>query len=102
MDLSVQNLLVKLSGAQDTKLMGNIVNQKLILNGAIDYDAQGLNSSICIIDANGAIDSKLNCSKEIRGSIRGATTLKYLGSPDLQVRKFDASVIKAMKPLSKL
>ncbi len=94
--LNGSELDLGLSGATQAKITGEVSKQTINITGSSSYDALQLKSAECAIEASGAVEAKLNCSKKIEGTVSGSSALSYAGKPAMQVQAYGASTIKAL------
>jgi len=82
-DLTLKNISIKLNGAEKVTMLGTVEKQKIEINGAGYYDAQGFESKDCTIILNGAGGAAVKVSGTLNASISGAGSIKYIGNPEI-------------------
>ena len=81
LDLKYQKLIIKQSGASDSKISGNIDSLYLNLSGASSFDGFDTKNAYASVQASGASDVKLNPDSTLAADISGASSLKYKKEP---------------------
>ncbi|MCF8298200.1 MAG: DUF2807 domain-containing protein [Saprospiraceae bacterium] len=80
--VEVKELFVEASGAASVKLDGKADTNTIKASGASNIKAYALETQYTNADISGAADARVNAKKEIKGSISGASDLKYLEAPE--------------------
>lgn len=82
-DLSLNNLSIKLNGAEKITISGTVEKQVIEINGAGYYDAKNFSSKDCTVILNGAGGAAVKVSDKLDASIAGAGSIQYIGNPEV-------------------
>lgn len=81
LNLDVQNLESRVSGAADVTYSGRATNHHLVVSGAGSIKARSLVSEKANYNLSGASDASLNVNSEISGEKSGTADLSLVGDP---------------------
>jgi hypothetical protein len=81
--LDADKLVAVLNGAGDVVLAGQVVEQSIFLNGAINHWAAGLESHTTIVEAGGAGNVIVWVTDSLDVQIGGPSTVSYYGDPQV-------------------
>ena len=81
MDLDVQELDTRVSGAADVTLSGRADTHHLDVSGAGSLKAKSLVTRKSVYKVSGAADAKLNVTDELVGEKKGVAEVTYTGNP---------------------
>lgn len=79
--LDAQSLEVQLFGAGNIEIGGEVVSQKVKIDGAANYQADNLRTSSTVIEISGLGNGVVWATDSLDVSITGAGNLDYYGSP---------------------
>jgi hypothetical protein len=82
-NLTLNNLFVKLNGAEKITISGTVEKQEIEINGAGYYDAKNFSSKDCSVTLNGAGGAAVRVSEKLNASIAGAGSIQYIGNPEI-------------------
>ncbi|MCL1917373.1 MAG: DUF2807 domain-containing protein [Peptococcaceae bacterium] len=83
LDVNVENMKAKVSGAGSIKLQGSARSANIDLSGAGEIDALKLDTVDTEVRISGAGDCGISCSGSLRVYLSGVGSLKYKGSPEI-------------------
>ncbi|NYB51388.1 MAG: DUF2807 domain-containing protein [Methanobacteriaceae archaeon] len=81
--LNLEKLIVKINGAGKMNMSGTAREQTIIIAGAGDYSASGLQSYTASVTINGSGKAALNVVDVLNAIINGAGEVSYTGSPQV-------------------
>lgn len=81
MDADWKFLEIDISGASNANVDGQANKVKASVSGASNLNSRDLSASIIEIAVSGASEAKIIVDNELRGSVNGASELKYTGNP---------------------
>jgi hypothetical protein len=81
--LSGAQLSVNHSGAGRVTVDGTVVEQRVTLSGAGNYDGAALVSERATVDLSGLGSVVVNANERLDATISGAGSITYIGSPEL-------------------
>jgi hypothetical protein len=81
--LDADKLVMVLNGAGDVVLAGQVVEQSIFLNGAINHWAAGLESQTAVVEAGGAGNVIVWATESLDVQIGGPSTVSYYGDPQV-------------------
>ena len=81
LNLNYNKLIIKQSGASDSKIIGEIDSLYLNLSGASSFDGFEIINTYASVQASGASDVKINPDSTLAADISGASSLKYKKEP---------------------
>lgn len=81
LDVNVKELSTTIEGAGDVKYKGAADSHKIVIKGAGDVNAYGLETNSTNVEVDGAGDAKLNAKQDLKGTINGAGDITYLSEP---------------------
>lgn len=82
-ELILNNLSIKLNGAEKITISGTVEKQKIEINGAGYYDAKNFSSKDCTVILNGAGGAAVKVSDKLDATISGAGSIQYIGNPEV-------------------
>jgi hypothetical protein len=85
---------VNVSGVAMVKARGNADRQRVTVTGVAIYDAAGLDSRIVDINVSGVSGATVKASEQLNGSVKGLSTLEYIGNPAVNVTVDPVSTLK--------
>ena len=85
--LDVRNLAVTIAGAGDLTLSGTADNVDIIMSGAGNLNALGLETRVTSINMAGAAMVTISCSDELSVIAGGVGTVEYRGSPTIDLTR---------------
>ena len=88
---------VNVSGVAIVKAKGSADRQRVIVTGVAIYDAAGLDSRIVNIDVSGVSGATVKASEQLNGSVKGLSTLEYIGNPTVNVTVDPFSTLKKVR-----
>ncbi len=95
-EIRTGDLDLDLSGASDLALKGSGGKATLELSGASDADLSGFSLAEAAVDLSGASEATVNVAGRLAVKASGASTLVYLGDPELgPITTSGASSVKA-------
>ena len=80
-NVMITNLSLDLSGASTVKINGAVQNLRLTASGASDIKNYDLKVENCVAKISGASDVRITVTNSIQASASGASTLFYHGDP---------------------
>jgi hypothetical protein len=95
-ELDVDNLFVEVSGAGDFGFSGRADNAGFNLSGTGDLEALSLQTQTANIRISGAGTVAINCEKDLHVDASGTGTVKYKGSPALDINRSGMISIKKL------
>jgi len=81
LNLKYNKLIIKQSGAADSKIIGEVDSLYLNLSGASSFDGFEIKNAYASVQASGASDVKINPDSTLAADISGASSLKYKKEP---------------------
>ncbi len=90
-DITVENLFVGASGSSDIHLDGTAGDMTVYSSGASNMELKKLKVNNANIALNGSSDCDIYVSGRLDANIRGASSLGYLGDPELGETDVDIS-----------
>lgn len=96
--LSGEQLTVNHSGAGQVTVDGTVMEQRVALSGAGNYDGAALVSERATIDLSGFGSVVVNASERLDATISGAGSIAYLGSPELHEQVSGLGSIRQRAP----
>lgn len=97
-NLRVNNLKLNISGASSASLNGTSTQAFIDASGASSFKCYDLLIDDCTAEASGASSLNINVKTKLSASAGGASSIKYLGNPN--VVKSDASGASSIKKKS--
>jgi hypothetical protein len=88
---------VNVSGVAAVKARGNADRQRVTVTGVAIYDASGLDSRIVDIDVSGVSGATVKASEQLNGSVKGLSTLEYIGNPTVHVTVDPGSTLRRLR-----
>jgi hypothetical protein len=82
-DFRGEQLSVNHSGAGPVTVAGTVVEQRVTLSGAGNYDGAALASARATVDLSGFGSVVVNVSERLDATVSGAGSIAYIGSPEL-------------------
>lgn len=82
-DLSGEQITVNHSGAGRVTVAGTVVEQRVTLSGAGNYDGTALASARATVELSGFGSVVVNVSERLDATVSGAGSIAYIGSPEL-------------------
>jgi len=86
-ELEAGSLLADISGASQLNLSGKSDTAHLILAGAGDLNALGLQTREATVSLSGAGTIRISCSEKLNVDARGVGTVDYRGSPGINLSR---------------
>lgn len=77
---------VEVSGVAIIKAKGRADSQRVTVSGVAMYDASDLRSRAVTIDVEGVSSAIVRVSEHLSGSVRGVSSLEYIGNPTVDVQ----------------
>jgi hypothetical protein len=96
--LSGEQLTVNHAGAGPVTLDGTVVEQRVTLSGAGNYDGVALVSERATINLSGLGSVVVNASERLDATISGAGSIVYIGSPELHEQVSGLGSIRQRAP----
>jgi phage shock protein PspC (stress-responsive transcriptional regulator) len=93
-DLNAAKTSVDIAGTNKITLSGKTNIFLLESDGASSIQARNFIAENINVDINGAAICKINAIQEITGKVDGASSLTYVGSPDVSVKSRGMSIVK--------
>jgi hypothetical protein len=87
LNIEVERLKTKASGAADLKLRGSATEHDVSASGAAVVQASGLETNITDATASGASRVSINATKEVNSSSSGAGNISVSGNPEFYSNK---------------
>jgi hypothetical protein len=84
LDVNVKELVTTIEGAGDIKYKGTADSHSIVVKGAGDVNAYGLETKTTNVEIDGAGDAKLNATQNLTGTINGAGDITYLTEPTVK------------------
>jgi hypothetical protein len=84
LDLTGDELILKILGSGEANFKGSMNLQKVAINGSANYNAANLVSKEAYIAINGSGNASVNAEEILNVKIFGSGNLKYQGNPELQ------------------
>ena len=97
-DLSGEQLIVNHSGAGPITVAGTMMEQRVTLSGAGNYDGAALVSELATVDLNGFGSVIVNVRQRLDTTISGVGSIAYIGSPDLHEQVSGLGSIRQQSP----
>ena len=88
---------VNISGVAGAKVRGDADRQRVTVTGVSLYDAEDLDSRVVDIDISGVSAAKVRASEQLSGSVRGLSTLEYIGNPTVNVAVDPGSTLRRLR-----
>ncbi len=98
LDVTGNELILKILGSGEVNLKGSMDLQKVAINGNGNYNAENLISKEAFISINGSGNGYVNVQDTFNIKIFGSGTLKYLGNPELQQSISGSGSIESANP----
>ncbi len=93
-DLAITDLLsIDLSGASNVNISGNAARCEAELSGASGLYDTSFSCNTLDVDVSGASKIQMSVNESISGEMRGASSLKYKGTPTVSVETSGASTV---------
>lgn len=96
MDLNAPKISVGVSGAGTIKLKGETKDFRVHGSGSTDIKCVDLLAETVDLDISGAGDAEVYASVKLTGSISGAASVRYKGSPQTNIHTSGASSVNKM------
>ena len=95
-ELDVKSLFVDLSGAGSFELSGRVDNADLNMSGAGELKALSLQTQTANVNLSGAGTVAIYCARNLRIDTSGVGTVKYKGSPDIDINRNGMASIRKL------
>ena len=88
---------VNITGVAGVKARGTADRQRVVVTGVSVYDAEHLDSRIVDIHISGVSGATVNASERLNGSVKGVSTLEYVGNPAVNVTVDPGSTLRQLR-----
>ncbi|MFI5343606.1 MAG: head GIN domain-containing protein [Chlamydiales bacterium] len=101
MDLTGQELVLKIIGSGEATLKGSVELQKVTIDGSGSYHATDFVTHDAYLSINGSGHAEVNVKDSLSAKIYGSGTLKYKGHPEINQTISASGIIESLEPTSK-
>lgn len=101
MDLTGEELILKIIGSGEATLKGAIDLQKVTIDGSGSYHATELMTNDAYLSINGAGHAEVNVMDSLSAKIFGSGILKYKGRPEVKQTIVGSGMIESIEPSKK-
>lgn len=98
LDITGEELALKILGSGEVKVKGAVELQKVAINGNANYNASDLESKDAYISINGSGNADVYVQDALNVKIFGSGNLKYRGTPELQQTISGSGSIESVNP----
>lgn len=84
LQIEARSIVGDISGAGNCELAGSTYELRLVISGAGSFNAVNMKAQIVSINVSGSGSARINTKNELKTTVSGAGTVKYLGSPNMK------------------
>ncbi len=84
LQIEARSVVGDISGAGNCELAGSTYELRLVISGAGSFNAVDMKAQMVSIDVSGSGSARINTKNELKATVSGAGSVKYLGSPNMK------------------